>query len=547
MIARDSRHRQQAPRATPRDRVHPCNDSPIAPGGDYVVYWMTSARRTRWNFALQRAVEHCANLRVPLVVLEPLRAGYPWACDRFHRFIIEGMADNQARCEAHGVAYYPYVEPRDGAGKGLVEGLAARAAVVVSDDYPAFFLPRMLEAAAQRISVRVESVDSNGLLPMRTAARTFATAHAFRRHLHGHLPAQFDHPPASDPLATIPRGEPAVIPASVSARWPPADLSRPASLVARLPIDQAVGPALLHGGPLAPPGGQPVPRGDTATLAGGHAILGGGPTPLCGGPNAATARLTSFIAHTLPRYASDRNHPERDATSGLSPYLHFGHISPREIFDSISAHEGWSPSRLWPQAAGRRAGWWGMSESAEAFLDQLVTWRELGFNRCVQVEGYDTYEALPEWARKTLREHAADPREWSYDFEAFEEARTHDPLWNAAQNQLRREGRIHNYLRMLWGKKILEWSDSPRTALRTMIDLNDKYALDGRDPNSYTGILWVLGLHDRAWGPERPVLGKIRYMSSANTARKYRVRDYVEEYRSLASPADSGKRRAAGR
>ncbi|MDE2653330.1 MAG: hypothetical protein OXI71_05870, partial [Gemmatimonadota bacterium] len=150
-------------------------------------------------------------------------------------------------------------------------------------------------------------------------------------------------------------------------------------------------------------------------------------------------------------------------------------------------------------------------------------------------------------SQQTLREHAADPREWSYDFEAFEEARTHDPLWNAAQNQLRREGRIHNYLRMLWGKKILEWSDSPRTALRTMIDLNDKYALDGRDPNSYTGILWVLGLHDRAWGPERPVFGKIRYMSSANTARKYRVRDYVEEYRSLASPADSGKGRAAGR
>ncbi len=534
VTALNARHRLQAPAATPAGRILRCNNSPIAPGGDYVLYWMTSARRTRWNFALQRAIEHCASLHLPLLVLEPLRTGYPWACDRFHRFIIEGMADNQARCETHGVAYYPYVEPHHGAGKGLVNALAARAAVVVCDDYPAFFLPRMLKAAAQRISVRAESVDSNGLLPMRAAASTFATAHAFRRHLHGHLPTHFDHPPAPDPLATIPRGEPAAIPAPILARWPPADLSRAASLVARLPIDHSVGPAVRPGGRHTPRGGPPRLPGDPPGPRGAPTTLSSAPTTLHGGPHAATARLASFIAHTLPGYASDRNHPERDATSDLSPYLHFGHISAHEIFRRIAAPEGWSPTRLRPQAAGRRAGWWGMSESAEAFLDQVVTWRELGFNRCVHVESYDSYEALPEWARKTLREHAADAREWTYDIEAFEEARTHDPLWNAAQNQLRREGRIHNYLRMLWGKKILEWSDSPRRALRTMIHLNDKYALDGRDPNSYTGILWVLGLHDRAWGPERPVFGKIRYMSSANTARKYRVRDYLDRY---ANPA----------
>ena len=154
---------------------------------------------------------------------------------------------------------------------------------------------------------------------------------------------------------------------------------------------------------------------------------------------------------------------------------------------------------------GTARGLVGMGESAEAFLDQLVTWRELGFNRCLHIPGYDRFDALPPWGRKTLAEHEDDPREAIYELGELQRARTHDPLWNAAQNQLRREGRIHNYLRMLWGKKILAWSESGQAALRTMVHLNDKYALDGRDPNSYTGILWVLGLHDRAWGPERPV------------------------------------------
>ena len=494
------------PGATPSLRVRRCNDAPVARGGEHVLYWMTAARRTHWNFALQRAVELCAALRLPLLVLEPLRVAYPWACNRFHRFVVDGMVDNRAGCEGRGVAYYPYVEPRDGAGKGLVESLATRAAAVVCDDFPAFFLPRMVEAAARRIPVRVEAVDSNGLLPIRAAARTYPTAHAFRRFLHGHLLTHWPRSPRPDPLATLPPGPMAAIPPAILARWPPADLSRPASLVARLPIDHDIGPVLLPGDP-----------------ARDHLLLRGG-------SNSATTRLSYFARHALPRYATDRNHPERDATSGLSPHLHFGHISAHQVFRHVGAVEDWDATRIRPEAAGRRAGFWGMGESAEAFLDQLVTWRELGFNRCLHVERHDSYEALPEWARTTLREHAADPREAIYDLVEFEEARTHDPLWNAAQNQLRREGRIHTYLRMLWGKKILEWSPSPRAALRTMIALNDKYALDGRDPNSYTGILWVLGLHDRAWGPERPVFGKIRYMSSVNTARKFRVRGYLETY-----------------
>jgi deoxyribodipyrimidine photo-lyase len=171
-----------------------------------------------------------------------------------------------------------------------------------------------------------------------------------------------------------------------------------------------------------------------------------------------------------------------------------------------------------------------MSTASESFLDELITWRELGYNMCWQRAEYDRYESLPEWSQRTLAEHSRDPRQHVYSLEEFESSRTHDPLWNAAQMQLIGEGRIHNYLRMLWGKKILEWSASPQEALNTMIHLNNKYALDGRNPNSYSGVFWVLGRYDRAWGPERPIFGKVRYMSSENTARKTKVKQYIQRF-----------------
>jgi deoxyribodipyrimidine photo-lyase len=163
-------------------------------------------------------------------------------------------------------------------------------------------------------------------------------------------------------------------------------------------------------------------------------------------------------------------------------------------------------------------------------LDELITWREVGYNFAAHRTDYDQYESLPEWAQNTLREHAKDERGAVYRVEEFEAAKTHDALWNAAQRQLVREGRIHNYLRMLWGKKILEWSRTPQEAARVMIHLNNKYALDGRNPNSYSGIFWVLGRYDRPWGPEQPVFGTVRYMSSENTARKVSVKGYLRKY-----------------
>jgi deoxyribodipyrimidine photo-lyase len=484
--------------SVPDLRVRKLNEAPVRSDGEWVVYWMIAARRTRRSFALQRAAERARSLGRPLLVFEGLRCGYLHASDRLHRFVIEGMAENARSLDGKPATYLPYVEPEEGAGKGLLAALAERASVVVTDDWPCFFLPRILAAAASRLDVRLEAVDGNGLLPMRAADRAFARAVDFRRFLQKTLPEHLADVPADDPLrAGLP--EAVVVPEEILARWPTADLD-----------------ALLAPGGLA---GLPIDH-DVPPVEG-----------VTGGHRAGRLRLTAFLKERLARY-EERNEPDpdREATSGLSPYLHFGHVGAHEVFLELMAREGWSIDHLGPKATGSRSGWWGVSAPAEGFLDQLVTWRELGFNGCVHLPDVDRYESLPEWARRTLAEHEADPRERVYDLAAFEAAETHDELWNAAQRQLVRVGRIHNYLRMVWGKKILEWSATPREALEIMLHLNDKYALDGRDPNSLSGIFWCLGRYDRAWGPERPIFGKVRYMTTANTARKVDVKGYLRRY-----------------
>jgi deoxyribodipyrimidine photo-lyase len=487
-------------KSVPELRVTRCNDFPVRREGDFVLYWMIASRRTRWNFGLQRAVEWANRLGKPLLVFEPLRVGYPWACDRFHRFVLDGMADNSRSAKRQGVSYYPYLETEPDDDKGLLAALSERASLVVTDDFPAFFLPRMVASASRKIPVCMEQVDSNGLLPMRAAEKVFTAAKFFRSFLQRELPPHLGAAPDADPLKQL-KSKGALPPLEgILNRWP------------------AVALEMLEGGPDL-----------LSRFPLNHRI---GATAEKGGAREASRRMRSFVEKRLPVYEEKRNHPDEDGSSGLSPYLHFGHISVQEIFQRISEKEEWSSTRLSRKATGARSGWWRMSGAAEAFLDQLVTWRELGFNLCWQGEDYDRYLSLPAWAQQTLNNHRGDRRRYLYRLEEFERAETHDPLWNAAQRQLLREGRIHNYLRMVWGKKILEWTASPQEALKIMIELNNKYGLDGRDPNSYTGILWVLGRYDRAWGPERPIFGKVRYMSSENTMRKVRVSEYLKRHKS---------------
>jgi deoxyribodipyrimidine photo-lyase len=264
------------------------------------------------------------------------------------------------------------------------------------------------------------------------------------------------------------------------------------------------------------------------------------PVAESGGYEAGQRMLRRFLHRRLDRYGAERNDLDDGATSELSAYLHFGQISSHQILDAIARREGWSPWQLSDSTAGQRRGWWNLEDSVEAFLDQLVTWREVGYNFCFHRPDYAELDSLPDWARKTLAEHRGDARPAIYGLEEFENAATHDPIWNAAQNELRTRGRIHNYLRMLWGKKILHWSRSPQEALDTMIELNNKYAIDGRNPNSYSGIFWVLGRFDRAWGPEREVFGKVRFMSSRNTRRKLELDAYLDRWASRGQEADTG-------
>ncbi len=492
----------------PAARVRACNEAPVRADGDFVLYWMIAFRRTRWNFSLQRAAGWARELNKPLVIFEPLRVGYRWASDRLHRFVLDGMADQARgleRFRSRGVHYYPYVEPTAGRGRGLLAALARRACLVVTDDYPSFFVPRMVRTAARQVSVRLEEVDSNGLLPLRTTDRVFTTARSFRAFLQKQLPAHLSAFPRPDPLAGVRLPGPPPLPAAVLRRWPPAAaalLGDDAAGLSRLPIDHTVTPVDYRGGAAA-----------------------------------ARAALRRFVRGALGGYAEAASHPDEDGRSGLSPYLHFGHLSAHEAFAEVTRREDWSPADLSPPAGGSREGWWGMSPSSEAFLDQLVTWRELGFNMSAGRDDYDRFESLPGWALATLERHAADPRQHVYTPDEFEAGRTHDTLWNAAQAQLVREGRIHNSLRMLWGKKILEWTARPRDALAVMIELNNKYAVDGRDPNSYSGIFWVLGRYDRPWGPERPVFGTVRYMSSSSALRKWHVRSHLRKYGRSSAPS----------
>ncbi|HXX14791.1 MAG TPA: hypothetical protein VEJ47_07790 [Candidatus Eremiobacteraceae bacterium] len=482
----------------PSVRIRERNQHGLRESGRYVLYWMIASRRLRYNFALDRALAHCCNLGKPPVIFEALRVGYPWASDRLHRFVLDGMAENARCCESRGIRYLAYVEPAAGAGKGLLAALAEDACVVVTDEFPCFFLPRMVTSAAKQLKVLLEEVDSNGLLPLRATDQVALRAFDFRRLLQRELPKHLDNFPCSEPLRERGKLGMPEIAKETLARWPMASkalLEGKENKLQSLPIDHSVKPVAIRGG-----------------------------------QEAARTGMQKFFERRFPSYSEYRNEPETDVTSEFSPYLHFGHISAHQIFAELVRREKWNASKLAANASGRREDWWKMSPAAEAFLDQLITWRELGFNFASHRTDYDQYESLPDWAQRTLRERAKDKREKVYSLPDFENANTHDALWNAAQRQLIREGRIHNYLRMLWGKKILEWSPTPQEAARIMIHLNNKYGVDGRDPNSYSGIYWVLGRYDHPWGPERPIFGTVRYMSSSNTAKKVAVKDYIRKY-----------------
>ncbi|MDA0715685.1 MAG: deoxyribodipyrimidine photolyase [archaeon] len=474
-----------------------------------VVYWMISARRTTFNHGLEHAIDCAKKENLPLVVVEPLALKHKWTNDRFHTFVIQGMLENKSAFENSGVAYIPYVETKPKEASGLLKAWMEFAKILVIDDYPTYHPKKVIEHAISYNSCEIHCVDSNGFIGMHSADRDFTTAYSLRRHLHNTILQHMQDFPFRAPLKQA-QGLPEIEQSKIEEVFlKSATPMTPYEFLWRASQGDEIGKEAL------------------SVLSIDHNV-----TPvhhLKGGQKQAHELWMDFFEHKLLKYHEDRNHPELNGASGLSPYLHFGHISVHKILSDLFRKYHWDISKIQPPNDGRRSGWWNLPHPIESFLDQIITWRDLGFIHCARDPLHASYSSLPDWAKTTLSEHMTDKREYVYSFEQFENAETHDDLWNAAQNQLKSDGVIQNYLRMLWGKKILEWTPDPQTAMEIMIALNDKWALDGRDPNSYTGIGWVLGKFDRAWN-ERQVFGKIRCMTTPSTKRKYSTKQYIETY-----------------
>jgi len=450
-------------------RVRALNDRPVRTrGARYVLYWAQMNRRVEANHALETAAAYANRLKLPLLVYEGLTCSYPYASDRFHTFLLEGVPETARRLARRGAGYVFHLRRRLADPDRALYSLAEHAALVVTDDYPTFITRRHNARVPAKIGIPYLAVDSSCVVPMRLFEKKEYGAYTLRPKLHRIL-AQHLHPVETVPLRVEWTGSTSPLHTEVTE-------SNLATLVAECEIDHSVKPSISYRG----------------------------------GRLAAEAQLRHFLANKLRCYAEDRNEPAAHATSNLSPWLHFGHISSLEV-------------ALAAQLAAAENGF-----GAAEFLEELIVRRELAFNHALHATDAEALSNIPNWAQETLRKHDTDRRDPVYTREEFEHAETHDALWNVCQKELLLRGKIHGYYRMYWGKKTIEWSATHQDALSTMIYLHDRYALDGRDPNTYTNILWCFGLHDRPW-QERPIFGMTRFMSLEGMKRKTGVDAYLRE------------------
>jgi len=445
---------------TMQQRIRALNSAAPREEADYVLYWAQVNRRVQSNHALAYAAEAANEHRLPLLVYEGLTYDYPSANDRLHTFVLQGVAETAKAVKRLGAGYVFYARRREADRDDMLYRLAAKARCVVTDDYPVFLPARHNASVPAKIGIPYIAVDSSCIVPMSVHEKRAYGAYTIRPKIRRELPAH---------LKPVP-------PIRLRRRWR-AELPAIGDLnPAACDIDHRVAPSLSY--------------------TGGYA--------------AARRHLDRFLDQRLSRYAKESREPSRHATSNLSPYLHFGHISSLEVALAVREH-----------AAEHKL-------IADEFLEELIVRRELAFNFARFTPKPESSEALPDWCRRTMKKHAKDKRPYLYTTRQFELAETHDALWNAAQKELLLRGTIHGYYRMYWGKKIIEWSRTYDQALEVMIHLHDVYALDGRDPNTYTNILWCFGLHDRPWG-ERPVFGQLRYMSLEGMRRKTDTEAYIAE------------------
>lgn len=446
-------------------RVRVRNGASLRVDGKCVVLWMQRAMRIDENPALDAAIASANVLRLPVVVYVQLIANYANANLRAYHFLEQGLLEAAQDAARRGVGFVVRRSPAK--LEAFLEEV--RAALLVGDENPCREPERWRAVLARRLRIPFWTVDADVVVPSQIFGKSFFLLHHFRPHLQRELPRFLVRGESLQSLVL----------------WKPETTidqleCKPGFVTNWKSLDRSVAPV----------------------------------ENFQGGPSAARQRLRAFVRYELKDYDERRNHPEKRGTSRLSPWLHFGHIGP--LTAALAAQDAVAEG-LATQAA------------LDRFLEELIGWRELAVLYVRHEPNYDNWLAAAPWAQKTLLEHASDARPALYSLEQLERAETHDDLWNAAQREMVNTGWMHGYMRMYWAKKILEWSPDPSTAFDRAVILNDRYELDGRDPNGYAGIAWaIVGRHDRPWY-NRPVFGLIRTMTSSGVRKKFDADAYVRQ------------------
>ena len=444
------------------ERIQKLNARPHQKGR-FVLYWMQASQRAERNHALEYAIRQANEQKLPVTTLFVLTDGFPEANLRHYTFMLEGLKELKGRLEERGVSFLVL---RGSPDKEVMK-VSRQASMVITDCGYLRIQREWRKEVAENALCPLVQVETDVVVPVEQACPKEAySAAVLRPKINGQLRKYL-----------VPLSETLVKHTLRNQDFAGLDLKKPIpNILSSLSIDRAVNPV----------------------------------SHFRGGTSEAKRLLGDFIAHKLKDYGELRSDPSLDCVSHMSPYLHFGQISPLYI-------------ALQVQAAGRIP-----AKTRETYLEELIVRRELAMNFAHYNPAYDSFRAIPDWAKRTLKTHQKDKREYVYSQEELEEGRTHDPYWNSAQKEMVVTGKMHNYMRMYWGKKILEWSTSPEEAFRISVYLNNKHELDGRDPNSFTGVAWCFGKHDRPWG-ERKIFGQVRYMNDAGLRRKFKIEDYVKK------------------
>ena len=458
-----------------KERISFLNQKPVY-NKQYLLYWMQASQRTENNHALEYAVQRANERRKPLLVFFGITDSFPEANLRHYTFMLQGLQEVQSELKQRNIGLIiRYASPEK-----EVLTLAEHADLVIVDRGYLKIQQQWREYAAKHLDCLLIQVESEVVVPVElVSSKEEYSARTIRGKIHTYR---------DDFLNYVPQQESDY--SSVNLDLESVDLSSLDKAQSLLRCDRTVKPV----------------------------------THFRGGSRAASELLDAFINHKFDQYPELRNNPEMDWTSHLSPYLHFGQISPLTIVFRILEQQ---------------------HPAEEAFLEELIVRRELSMNFVFYNPLYDSYDAIPPWAKDTLNNHRDDPRDYMYTLKELENANTHDEYWNAAQQEMVFRGKMHGYMRMYWGKKILEWSSTPEEAFSHALYLNNKYELDGRDPNGFTGVAWCFGKHDRAW-QERPIFGKVRYMNANGLKRKFDIDKYVQRVKKIVKDTKNNRNSLLG-